>query len=157
MGSCYFHVGESTETSAGDPSKAGQLVRVVGTNPFIIGSPAEEGNIFLQILKNNPEIQCFMLNSGWIGGQDRQKIGLRDTLQIIEMVVRDKVLWQRDEFWGYEIPVEIPGIDLDRFDLKNFYPEERMKELSENLKKSRLEWLSQFSELDPEIVNALKP
>jgi len=152
-----FMLGESTETSAGDPSKAGQLVRVVGTNPFIIGSQAEEGNIFLQILKNNPEIQCFMLNSGWVGGRDRQKIGLRDTLQIIEMVVRDKVLWQRDEFWGYEIPVEIPGIDLDRFDLKNFYSEERTKELSENLKKSRLEWLSQFSELDSEIVNALRP
>ena len=30
-------LGESIETSAGDPTKAGQAKREVGTNPFIVG------------------------------------------------------------------------------------------------------------------------
>ena len=32
--------GESIETAAGDPAKAGQSVREVGTNPFIVGDAA---------------------------------------------------------------------------------------------------------------------
>lgn len=36
-----FMLGESIQTSAGDPSKAGESIRVVGTNPFIIGSEGE--------------------------------------------------------------------------------------------------------------------
>jgi len=39
----YFMLGESIETSAGDPTKAGQAKREVGTNPFIVGPEAEEG------------------------------------------------------------------------------------------------------------------
>jgi phosphoenolpyruvate carboxykinase (ATP) len=34
-----FMLGESIETSAGDPDRAGESIRVVGTNPFIVGSP----------------------------------------------------------------------------------------------------------------------
>ena len=43
----YFMLGESIETSAGDPTKAGQAKREVGTNPFIVGPEAEEGNRIL--------------------------------------------------------------------------------------------------------------
>ncbi|GAI37612.1 unnamed protein product, partial [marine sediment metagenome] len=54
-----FMLGESVETSAGDPTQVGKQLRVVGTNPFIVGSQDEEGNIFLNILRNNPDIQSF--------------------------------------------------------------------------------------------------
>ena len=36
-----FMLGESIETSAGDPARAGESVRVVGTNPFVIGATAD--------------------------------------------------------------------------------------------------------------------
>jgi len=45
----FFMLGESIETSAGDPTKAGQSKREVGTNPFIMGAEAEEGNRLLEI------------------------------------------------------------------------------------------------------------
>ena len=153
-----FMLGESVETSAGDPSQAGKSLRVVGTNPFIVGSQEEEGNIFLSILRNNPDIQCFILNTGKVGGPDRgQKITVKDSVRILEMIARDKIAWKKDEFWGYEVPVEIPGVDLSRFDLSIFYSEEEINELSEGLKRERLEWLSQFAGLNPDIINAIKP
>jgi len=153
-----FMLGESVETSAGDPTQAGKSLRVVGTNPFIVGSEEEEGNIFLSILRNNPDIKCFILNTGMVGGKERgQKITHRDSLKIMEMLARDKIVWKKDEFWGYEVPSQIPGVDLSRFDLSNYYPEEQMQELSEDLKSERLEWLSQFQRLNRDIVNALKP
>jgi len=153
-----FMLGESVETSAGDPAEAGKLRRVVGTNPFIVGSKDEEGNIFLDILRNNPNIQCFILNTGKVGGMDRgRKITVRDSVKIIEMIARDKIVWEKDEFWGYEVPVQIPGLELSQFDLSNYYPEEQIQELSEDLKQERLGWLSQFRGLDKDIINAITP
>ena len=153
-----FMLGESVETSAGDPTQAGKPLRVVGTNPFIVGEEAEEGNIFLSLLRNNPDIQCFILNTGKVGGEDRgQKITHKDSLKILEMIAKDKIGWKKDEFWGYEVPVEIPGVDLKRFDLSNYYPEEQVQVLSADLKQERLEWLSQFRSLSRDVINAIVP
>jgi phosphoenolpyruvate carboxykinase (ATP) len=152
-----FMLGESIETSAGDPDQAGKALRVVGTNPFIIGEEEEEGYILLNLLRNNPDIQCFILNTGKVGGEDRgQKITHKDSLKILEMIARDKIVWKKDEFWGYEVPVQIPGVDLSRFNLSNYYTEEQIQKASEDLKQERLEWLSQFQGLNPNIINALK-
>jgi len=153
-----FMLGESIETSAGDPTQAGKALRVVGTNPFIVGSYAEEGNMFLSILRENPDIQCFILNTGNVGGMERgQKITVRDSIKIIEMIARDKITWQRDDFWGYDVPSGIPGVELDRFDPKNYYSDEQIEQLSQDLKRERLAWLSQFTSLDEDILTAIKP
>jgi phosphoenolpyruvate carboxykinase (ATP) len=152
-----FMLGESVETSAGDPSQAGKALRVVGTNPFIVGSHAEEGNMFLSILQENPDIQCFTLNTGHVGGMDRgQKITVRDTVKIIEMIAKDRIAWRRDDFWGYDVPSAIPDVELDRFEPKNYYSDEQIEQLSYDLKKERLDWLAQFPSLRPEVLNVLK-
>jgi len=157
-GAAAFMLGESVETSAGDPTQAGKALRVVGTNPFIVGKGEVEGNIFLSILRNNPGIQCFILNTGRVGGMDGgQKITVRDSAKIMEMIARDKIVWRKDDFWGYEVPVQVPGVDLARFDLNRFYPEAQVQELSENLKRERLEWLAQFPGLNLDIIRAVKP
>ncbi len=153
-----FMLGESVETSAGDPTQAVKQLRVVGTNPFIVGSEEEEGHTFLNIMRNNPDIECFILNTGKVGGADRgQKITVRDSIKIVEMIARGEIEWEKDEFWGYEVPVHIPGVDLERFDLSNYYPEEEIQEMSEDLKRERLEWLSRFKHLDRDIITALRP
>ncbi len=157
-GAAAFMLGESVETSAGDPSEAGKSKRVVGTNPFIVGSETDEGNIFLKILRRNPGIQCYILNTGQVGGRSSgQKITVQDSVKIMEMIARDKIIWKKDNFWGYEVPVEIPGVDLKRFDLSKFYPEDEIQEMSENLKRERLEWLTKFQGLNPDIIKALNP
>ena len=157
-GAASFMLGESVETSAGDPSEAGKQRRVVGTNPFIVGSEEEEGNLFLSILRKNPHMQCYLLNTGKVGGlTGGQKITVFDSVKILEMIARDKIVWKRDEFWGYDVPVEIPGLDMSRFDLNNYYSGERIQALRQALKKERLAWLSQFEGLDRDIISALKP
>lgn len=157
-GAAAFMLGESIETSAGDPSEAGKQRRVVGTNPFIVGSEEDEGNIFLDILRKNPNMQCYLLNTGKVGGvSSGQKITVVDSVKIIEMIARDAITWKWDDFWGYEVPVEIPGLDMSRFDLNNYYTPDRIQEYCRDLKKERLEWLGQFTGLDTDIINALKP
>jgi phosphoenolpyruvate carboxykinase (ATP) len=86
-----------------------------------------------------------------------QKITVKDSVKIIEMIARDKIKWEKDVYWGYEVPSEIPGVELERFALRNFYSGEQIHELSGNLKTERLSWLSQFPGLNSDILSALKP
>lgn len=149
-----FMLGESVETSAGDPSKAGQAKRVVGMNPFILGSAAEEGNIFLRLMRANRHIQCYLLNTGGVGGT--KSIDLEDSALIMRRVVEGKVKWQKDNYWGYEVPVDIPGLDMERFRLGRFYTGRKVAALNYALRYERKEWMRQFEEeLTPEVTALL--
>jgi phosphoenolpyruvate carboxykinase (ATP) len=71
------------------------------------------------------------------------------------MITRDKITWQRDDFWGYDIPSDIPGVDLDRFNPQNYYDNEQIEQLSHDFKKERLAWLAQFPSLNRDIITAI--
>ena len=244
----FFMLGESILTSAADPTKAGQSVREVGTNPFIVGSKGEEGNIFYKILKKNPGIQCFLLNTGGFGGKsiDREtvklddpvavdrlrryldhekhpdvgtmielelrdgtkeefkinlvryetfhgikrvrlrknlqsvlegieqgridgseidlievevtngkKLRVQDSAAIIREIARGRVKWEEDGYWGYEVPAEVPGMEIEKFKPERYYTDAEAKILNDALKEERIAWLESFPDLDPAIVKAL--
>ena len=245
----FFMLGESIITSAADPTKAGESVREVGTNPFIVGSEGEEGNIFYRIIKRNPGIQCFLLNTGGFGGRTitrsvepldspaareklrrfvggekhpdtgasvehalpggekvkfkiasvryevekpggrvrakndlgallaalesgaqspggmklveaavlaGRKISIQDSAAVIREIARAGVVWKRDEYWGYEVPASIPGLDLSRYDERRFYAREELAALRESLRAERVAWLARFADLDPAIAGTIK-
>jgi phosphoenolpyruvate carboxykinase (ATP) len=241
----FFMLGESILTSAADPTKAGQSVRSVGTNPFIVGSEGEEGSIFYDILKKNPGIQCFLFNTGGFGGRQvdfereplsnpgameilrrylggfwhldkglgikrelldgteewfrvnqvrfelidhgetrlsmkedieavfediekgrknasdyelvktyclsGQKVRIQDSAALIREVARGRVKWTFEDYWGYEVPTEVPGLDLQRFDEHRYYNDGEIRKLNDQLRKERVKWLHSFDDLDPEI------
>ena len=102
-------------------------------------------------------LHCLMLNTGNVGGMVRgQKITVKDSVKVMEMIARDKIKWGKDDFWGYEVPLEIPGIDLERFDPQYYYSDDQIQQLTEQLKRERLNWLSQFLTLNQDIMRALK-
>lgn len=245
----FFMLGESILTSAADPTKAGLSVRSVGTNPFIVGSEGQEGDIFYDILEKNPHIQCFLLNTGGFGGRDidrhfyrlddpealdrlrhylrgdthedigkyveltlrddtkakfkvshvryetfhsfkrvrsrnnlkaviegvetgripgsdvelveiealaGQKIKIQDSAAVIREIARGSVEWRRDDFWGYEVPLSLPGLDLARFDPERYYTPSEIGIMNEALKAERITWLESFKDLEPAIKNVLK-
>ncbi|MCP2620313.1 phosphoenolpyruvate carboxykinase (ATP), partial [Candidatus Aminicenantes bacterium AC-334-K16] len=64
--------GESTHSYASQPHRAGESVRIVGTDPFIIGSRAKKVNRFYEIIMtlvdNFPgKVKFFQYNTGGIG------------------------------------------------------------------------------------------
>ncbi len=244
----FFMLGESVLTSAADPVRAGQSVREVGTNPFIVGPHAEEGNIFHKMCKANPNMKCFLLNTGSFGGRtvklsekklseksaeesverfskgiehprageriiqefngkkieyklklvktmlvfegeeirdpksiekklseikegkinkedfivkeygmlEADKINVKDSCAIIREIARGAVKWKEDKDWGYEVAVDIPGVDMKRFDWRSYYSEDEYKEMTDVLRKERIEWLHKFPGLEKEIIDAIK-
>ncbi len=151
----FFMLGESIETSAGDPEKAGQSKREVGTNPFIIGSKGQEGTLFYEMISGMDGVQCFLINTGKIGGEKGSKVSVKDTTDIIKQVARDKIQWKPDSYWGYEIPEKIDGMDIAKFSVESYYSPKEILEKNNTLYQERIEWLGQFPELSPEIVKSL--
>lgn len=149
--SVAFMLGESIETSAGDPDRAGEAIRVVGTNPFIIGDEGREGNRFYSLL-STLDIDCFVLNTGRIGA-DAVDIRVDDTIKILTAAARDDIEWRRDEAVGLTIPTQIPDLEIDRFYPPDLVDNYGMK-LSE-LREQRQEYLAQFDSLNEAIENAV--
>jgi phosphoenolpyruvate carboxykinase (ATP) len=156
----YFMLGESIETSAGDPTKAGQAKREVGTNPFIVGPESEEGNRLLEILRKNPDMHAYILNTGSIGASDGftgVKVSIKTSTEIMKQIAKEGIEWERDPDWGYETPKNVPGIDLAKCSPRNYYAPEKYRELVDKLRAERRAWLAQFPGLDPVIPRAIEP
>ncbi|MDY0178623.1 MAG: phosphoenolpyruvate carboxykinase (ATP), partial [Synergistaceae bacterium] len=151
----YFMLGESTITSAEDPSRVGQAKRVVGFDPFIIDNPHTNGNRLLRILRDNPGIRCYVLNTGRIGGKDGANITAEVTCSAISEAMREKLEWRYDDILGYEIPKELPGQGSAEFDPYRWYSREDYAQMIGSLRRERREHLHQFKGLAPEIVDGV--
>lgn len=147
-----FMLGESIETSAGDPAKAGQSKREVGTNPFIIGPPHEEGNKILEILRKNPDIEAYTLNTGSVGGKEKgKKITINDSTAIMKEIACGTIEWEKDKDWNCLIAKKIPGIDPKKLNPRNYFSNSEYNALVEKLRAERKAWLAQFPLLRGEI------
>jgi len=152
----FFMLGESIETSAGDPTKAGQSKRCVGTNPFIIGPESEEGHILQEILEQNPDMECFILNTGSIGQNESfsgEKITIKVSTTIMKEIAKESIEWVLDKDWGYLIPKNIEGVDMAKYDPRSYYTDIEYKNLVNNLKAERKDWLFKFENLKIDTVN----
>ncbi|MFO7927438.1 phosphoenolpyruvate carboxykinase (ATP) [Natronomonas sp.] len=146
-----FMLGESIQTSAGDPSKAGESIRVVGTNPFIVGSEGEEGNRFRDLIEDL-DVDCFVLNTGHLG--DRAKdIGVRESVTLLREIARGTVEWTAEEAIGLTIPASVPGMDIERFAVPDHV--ENHEEKLADLREERRAYLAAFEELDEDITEAV--
>lgn len=157
LGAAFFMLGESIGSAASDVDP-GKPRRVVGTNPFIIGSKDEEGNRFYDLLKTNPHVECYLLNTGKIGlggKSSGEKITVHDSATIIKEIARGTVKWEDDLDWGYEVLDNVPGVDMSKFHPEEHYEKDQYSKLTQDLKKERREWLSQFKGLYPEVRNVI--
>ena len=164
-----FMLGESVETSAGDPRRAGESVRVVGANPFVIGDPAEEGNWFYDFLKRNEgKVHCYLLNTGGIGEirevdqnghrvlkQEVSRFAIEEVASIINGIAKGSVEWSEEPNFGPQILERVDGLNLEKFKLDNYYSDEEVRFIIGKLKQERREWLEKFDGLRDEVKFAL--
>ncbi|WP_188884496.1 phosphoenolpyruvate carboxykinase (ATP) [Halarchaeum grantii] len=143
-----FMLGESVQTSAGDPSAAGESIRVVGTNPFIVGSEGEEGNRFRDLIADL-DVDCYVLNTGRVGTRD---VGVDDTITLLRAISRGSVSWTHDDATDLTVPRDVPGMDVSEFDVAANLPDHEA-ELS-TLRAEREAYLERFDALDDDITDA---
>jgi phosphoenolpyruvate carboxykinase (ATP) len=146
-----FMLGESIQTSAGDPDAAGESIRVVGTNPFIVGPDGEEGNRFCELVETN-DVECFVLNTGHVGPA-KADIGVRESVTILVNTARGDIEWEYDETMDLELPSEIPDLSVEAFYPPTHYDD--FESELESLRAERREYLEQFETLRDDIVDAV--
>ncbi len=96
-----------------------------------------------------------MINTGRVGGENGEKITAQESVEIITQICRGAIKWQVDADWNYLVPVEIPNIDLKLYNPMNYYSEEEYNERTRILKQERKAWLTQYQELQPDIISSL--
>ncbi len=146
-----FMLGESIQTSAGDPSSAGESIRVVGTNPFIVGPEGEEGNRFRDLIEDL-DVDCFVLNTGHLGDRSVD-IGVEESVTLLREIARGTVEWTDDEAIGLTVPASVPGMDIEAFDVADHV--EGYEAKLQELRAERREYLEAFAELDDSIEDAV--
>ena len=146
-----FMLGESIETSAGDPSRAGESIRVVGTNPFIIGPEGEEGNIF-QDLIDALEVDCYVINTGYLGDKSKD-IGVTESVTVLTEVARGTIEWTDDKRTGLTIPESVPGLAIEEYYVPDHVAD--YDDALSSLRGDRRDYLEEFDELRDEIVDAV--
>ncbi len=101
--------GESSHSYASQPEKAGESVRTVGTDPFIVGSQARKVNRFYQIImelmdKFPSKVQFYQYNTGGVG-------------EIIEEIKEGKVTKKRLVQKVTRVPINLMAA-IQRGDLR---------------------------------------
>jgi phosphoenolpyruvate carboxykinase (ATP) len=174
LGAGYFMLGESVETAAGDPARAGQSIRVVGTNEFIVGDRAEEGNMFYEYLcRYRDHVRVFLMNTGGVGEipnpEDRanpkrppQRPWKHGVGYITRAVFRDSAVWVDDPDYGTRYIVA--GVydekgkifNMKDFDPRYVYERAMREEMVKQLNRERIAYFDQFPTLDPKIREAFE-
>ncbi|MEF8799587.1 MAG: phosphoenolpyruvate carboxykinase (ATP) [Halolamina sp.] len=148
-----FMLGESIETSAGDPSSAGEAIRVVGTNPFILGSEGQEGNRFRELIERL-DVESFVLNTGRVGeGGDAVDVGVEESVTILRELARGTVTWTDDTEVPLRVPAAVPGLDIEQYRVPEIVDDYEQK--ATELRAERRSYLAEFDSLDREVVDAV--
>ncbi|MCL4441987.1 MAG: phosphoenolpyruvate carboxykinase (ATP), partial [Firmicutes bacterium] len=113
---------------------------------------------FWRYCKKNPDMECYLLNTGSVGagsGSAGVKITIDVSTGILREIARRTIKWRPDPDWGYLVPEEIPGIDLDPYRPEKYFSGEEYSRLVENLRRERVDWLAKYQGLKKDIINTI--
>jgi len=165
--------GESSHSYASNPAKAGESVRTVGTDPFIVGSRAHKVNQFYRIIMdlsaNYPDkVSFFQYNTGGMGeiitaGEKGAKNVIRKTervpIETMAAIQRGDLRGTnkyRESFLGTNEIVSAEGADLSAYVPEKYYSKDQIDDYLRDLVNGRRKFTEAVAEegLMPEILRA---
>lgn len=166
--------GESTHSYASEPAKAGESVRTVGTDPFIVGSRARKVNKFYNIIKKLTEnypgkVHCYQYNTGGVGEIiETSNINGKKIKNMVRKVQRVPIdlmaAIQRGDLRGtneYTLGrlatqdiVSVVGHDLSQYNINSLYSKDQIDNYVIELVKGRRKFTEEIASegLLPEII-----
>ncbi len=168
--------GESTHSFATQPAKAGQSVRTVGTDPFIVGSRARKVNrfhdIIMDLMARYPgKLRFFQYNTGGVGEILEENVvdgkKVKNLIRKVERVPLDLMAAiQRGDLRGTNVYEEgrlgtkeiarVEGFDLSPYRAEKLYDKEKIEFFVQDLVDGRREFTEQIvaEGLNPDIKKA---
>ncbi len=150
----FMILGQSMESSAGDPTQAGKIKNIFFYDPFIAGSKKRHINIFYKIIKKNPQIRCYLINTGGIGeGKNYIDIKLKDTIKILRSVLREEIIWEKSKETSLLIPKKIKNVSRILFHPEELYDIRKFKDKQKKLDLQRINELKKYQGIPKKILN----
>ncbi len=148
-------LGQATESSAGDPTHAGELASEFFYDPFTAGDQAEHANRFYQILKGLTHINYFLLNTGGVGeGSRYREISVNHTVAILDSLLRGGLEDWIDSPTGFKVPKAIRMIDDIYLHPERLYSTEEFEKWQRKLNRFRRYAIEKIGDaLNPSIKN----
>lgn len=133
-------LGQAMESSAGDPTMAGKIRSEFFYDPFVAGNLAEHANIFYEIIKGIPHLNCYLMNTGAVGeGEHHKDIRLEFTMAILDSLSRGGLEDWVDSPTGFQVPKAIRYVDDIYLHPEKLYSTIEFEERQMELNKTRYE------------------
>ena len=131
-------LGQAMESSAGDPTKAGQIRSEFFYDPFVAGNFAEHANRFYEIVQGIRDLKFYLLNTGGIGsGEHYLKVTLNITMSILDSLLRGELEDWVDSPTGMLVPRTVREVDDIYFHPECLYSKEEFAAQQAELKRIR--------------------
>ena len=161
----YFMLGETMGTAASG-ADAGKAKRSPFTNPFFPLRNEMMANRYMELAATMPQVFNFMMNTGWVGGDENDeragralKVKIRHSSAVLQALADGSIEWLADSDFGYEVARAIPGVPDEILQPKKLYAAQgRLTEYVEwatRLHAERRAYLQGFTGINPEIVKAV--
>jgi phosphoenolpyruvate carboxykinase (ATP) len=168
--------GESTHSYASQPLKAGESVRIVGTDPFIVGSRARKVNRFHEIImglvdRYPGKVRFYQYNTGGLGeileeytehGEKRKRVVRKVERVPINLMaaiqrgdLRETNRYEKGRLGTQEIMATAEG-NLSQYDPRKYYSEEQIEAYVREIVEGRREFTAEIAEegLNPKLIQA---
>ena len=167
--------GESSHSYASNPAKAGESVRIVGTDPFIVGSRARRVNhfynIIMDLVNNYPDkVSFYQYNTGGMGeiiepgekGSKKKVIRKTERVPIDTMAAIQRgdlrgTNQYRPSFLATEEIVSAEGADLSPYVPEKYYSRDQIDDYLRDLVNGRRKFTEKVIEeggLNPDVIRA---
>ena len=111
----YFMLGETSKTSAAGKERG--KTRSPFTQPFFPRTPFLQAKRFEELAGAMPQLQLWMMNTGYVGGDQRAvdagealKVKIRHSSAMLEALLGERIVWKEDPDFSYLIPdLDAPG------------------------------------------------
>jgi len=149
----FMVLGQSMESSAGDPTQAGQIKNEFFYDPFVAGDRCDHANLFYDILKSNARINCYLLNTGFVGeGHSYKDITLADTMGILDSLFRGGAEdWHLSHKTGLVIPRSIRAVDSILMRPEKLFTAAEFEARQRALNRQRAEYMDNFPGIEPAV------
>ncbi len=139
-------LGQAMESSAGDPTRAGEIRSEFFYDPFIAGDRTEHANRFYEILKGLPHLNYYLLNTGGVGeGKHYKEITLEHTMGILDSLLRGGLEDWIDSPTGFKVPKAIRTVDNIYLHPEMLYSRMEFERKQNELNKIRQEVIKKFN------------
>ena len=132
----YFHVNDAQANLAPIPKSVPDEAAVYTTDMMSTGfMGAEHANILYEMVRGLPHMQCYLVNTGWIGEGDQYRpVRLEYTLTILDCLLRGELQNWVDSPSGFKVPAAVRLVDDLYFHPERLYSqaefETKQKELN---------------------------